>query len=298
MFADDEDKMEHDDKEGEEAKELEERLKGEYKTANKLREGYIDESESKEGESKLTNTSKDLSPAPYPVPPRRAPAPKADDNTTPQPPERPFTEYRLMSSKLNGWMYDVMMFESRKRVEINDWAMPVKLNRKDQHRIDPAAQPSQQQAVMPMVGSDGKQGQEVEWFQKKTRQVFLVPEATRQLRRDEKFPWVIEDGGQKEVQVADFQKKPSHHIPNWEEAETLMTKLQKRKDATHWTLRQKTEQAAASSSSLVHSAGQSRGHGGRKLRTVDSGTYGLFGDDDEEGVDSKRRVKEGGLCSG
>ena len=70
-----------------------------------------------------------------------------------------------------------------------------------------------------------------------------------------------------------------------------MTKLQKRKDATQWTLRQKTEQAAASGSSLVHNASQSLGPGGRKLRTVDSGPGGLFGDDDEDGVDSKRRVK-------
>ena len=69
-----------------------------------------------------------------------------------------------------------------------------------------------------------------------------------------------------------------------------MTKMQKRKDATHWTLRQKTEQAAASGSSLVHTGGQSLGPGGRRLRTVDSGNAGLFGDDDEEG-DSKRRVK-------
>lgn len=240
------------------------------------------------------------SPATRSVPPRRAPAPKTDDDVTPQPPEGPFTEYRLMSSKLNGWKYDVMKFESRKRIEINDWAKPVKLNRKDSHRNDPALQPAAQQAVMPMVGSDGKhvigadgkvvmvdaQGRPVrdpaalaaaeqvkeekgkdkaagggpgdkdkkpKRFQKKTRQVFLVPEATRQLRREEKFPWVIEDGAQKEVWVGKiedvsksqthamfmpaandvfkfvpahrwykFQKKPSHHVPNLEEAESLV----------------------------------------------------------------------------
>ena len=90
-------------------------------------------------------------------------------------------------------------------------------------------------------------------FQKKTRQVFLVPEATRQLRREEKFPWVMEDGAGQETWVgtmeevaksqthamfmpaADnvfkfvpahrwykFQKKPSHHVPNLEEAESLV----------------------------------------------------------------------------
>ncbi|KAM5542474.1 hypothetical protein V8D89_003933 [Ganoderma adspersum] len=59
-------------------------------------------------------------PAPsHPKPPSRAPAPKPDDDVTPQPPEGPSTEYRLMASKLNGWKYDVMKFESRKRIEIN-----------------------------------------------------------------------------------------------------------------------------------------------------------------------------------
>ena len=71
-FQDDEDKMEADDKEDDETKELEvrsdhtfaiyfsefclqERLKREYKTANKLREGYIDESEEEDDdETKLT----------------------------------------------------------------------------------------------------------------------------------------------------------------------------------------------------------------------------------------------------
>lgn len=69
-----------------------------------------------------------------------------------------------------------------------------------------------------------------------------------------------------------------------------MTKMQKHKD-THWTLRQRTEQATGGSS-LVHSAGTSLGPGGRKLRTVDSGPSELFGgDDDEDGGDSKRRAK-------
>ena len=70
-----------------------------------------------------------------------------------------------------------------------------------------------------------------------------------------------------------------------------MTKMQKRKDATHWTLRQKTEEAAASGSSLVYNSGQSFGPGGRKLRTVDSGSAGLFGDDDDEDGDVKRKIK-------
>ena len=188
-----------------------------------------------------------------------------------------------MSSKLNGWKYDVMKFESRKRIEINEWAKPVKLNRKDLHRADPAAQASQAAAVSAMVGSDGKlvvgadgkvvmvdaQGRPIRHDYgdakdekgkdkkkkpvKKTKQVFLVPEATRQLRREEKYPWVIEDETKAENWVAQmeevsksethamfmpapqdvfkfvpahrwykFQKKPKYHVPSLEEAETLV----------------------------------------------------------------------------
>ncbi|KAI0375667.1 hypothetical protein BV20DRAFT_1040279 [Pilatotrama ljubarskyi] len=293
--------------------------------------------------------------SPRPPPQRRPVAPaKPDVDTKPPPPDGPYSEFRLLSSKLNGWKYDVMKFESRKRVDINTWEKPVKLNRKEPRREDPQASAAQQ-AVAPMIGSDGKivigpDGKPVmadaagrpvrkdtgevkedkgkdkdkkKRFQKKTRQVFLVPEETRQLRREERFPWVMEDAQHREVWVgkmeevaksqtyamfmpaADdvfkfvpahrwykFQKKPHYHVPNLEEAESLMTKMQKHKDATHWTLRQKTEQAA-SSSSLVYNASQSLGPGGRKLKTVDSGPAELFGgeDDDDDGVDRKRKVK-------
>ncbi|KAI0776093.1 hypothetical protein BD413DRAFT_526427 [Trametes elegans] len=267
-----------------------------------------------------------------------------------------------MSSKLNGWKYDVMKFESRKKVDINRWAQPVKLNRKEPRREDAGGAGGAGQAVSAMVGSDGKlvvgadgkvvmvdaagrpvrpdaaaaaaaaaaggEGKDEKGkdkkkrFQKKTRQVFLVPEETRQLRREERFPWVIEDSKGEEVWVgkmeevaksqtygmfmpaADdvfkfvpahrwykFQKKPHYHVPNLEEAETLMNKMQKHKDTTHWTLRQKTEQAA-SGSSLVYNASQSLGPGGRKLKAVDSGTAELFGDDDDDdGSDRKRKFK-------
>ena len=91
-------------------------------------------------------------------------------------------------------------------------------------------------------------------FQKKTKQVFLVPEATRQLRREERYPWVVEDGiGSQiwtgmldDVHKADthamflptadnvfkfvpphrwyrFQKRPNHKIPSLEEAEKLVS---------------------------------------------------------------------------
>lgn len=90
-------------------------------------------------------------------------------------------------------------------------------------------------------------------FQKKTKQVFLVPDHVRQLRREERYPWVMEDATGQEVWVAameevskaethamfmpapddvfkfvpahrwyKFQKKPHYHIPNLEEAENLV----------------------------------------------------------------------------
>ncbi|EMD40710.1 hypothetical protein CERSUDRAFT_111293 [Gelatoporia subvermispora B] len=309
-----------------------------------------------------------------PRPPR--PKPDAKDDLKPPPPEGPYAEFRLMSSALNGWKYDVMKFDSRKPVDIMEWTTPVKLNRKEPRRDEPdiavAAAP---QAVGPMLGPDGKpvigmdgrivmvdaegrpirpgethtngsgdaKGKEKEKdkgaaakkrFQKKTKQVFLVPEATRQLRREERFPWIMEDSAGKEVWVGKmeevsksethamfmpaandvfkfvpahrwykFQKRPHYHIPTLEEAESLMSKIQKNKDPERWLLRRRNGQGpseatlatikAERAGSLGPGAGsQSLGPGGRRLKTVDSGMSGLFGDDDdEEGVDRKRRVK-------
>ncbi|TFK91821.1 hypothetical protein K466DRAFT_582462 [Polyporus arcularius HHB13444] len=297
--------------------------------------------------------------SPRPAPPRR-PTVKTEDDPAPQMPEGPFSEYRLMSSKLNGWKYDIMKFDSRKKVEINEWSKPIYLNRKDLHREDPSAQ-GPKQAVAPMVGSDGKlvmgadgkvvmvdaQGKIVrdadvaaagaddkgkgkdkekgkKKFQKKTRQVFMIPEETRQLRREEKYPWVIEDNDKQEVWTASmeevsrsetcamfmpaandvfkfvpahrwykFRKQPSHAIiRDLNAIENYMSKAQKLNARTLSSLVAKTELASANGTSLVHNAGQSRGPLGRKLRTVDSGPSDLFGDDDDdEGGDSKRKIK-------
>ena len=88
-----------------------------------------------------------------------------------------------------------------------------------------------------------------------------------------------------------------------------MNKIQKNKDPERWFLRNKNGQGPSeetkamfknerggsvvpSGSSLVHSAGESLGPGGRRLKAVDSGMAGLFGDEDEDGVDSSRRRKK------
>ena len=119
----------------------------------------------------------------------------------------------------------------------------MKLNRKDLRRNDEAATSVTPQAVGPMLGPDGKpvigpdgklvmvdaEGRPIQAangnvteaaqtkdkgkaapkkkFQKKTRQVFPVAEEVRQLRREERFPWVIEDSSptHNEVWVAQME---------------------------------------------------------------------------------------------
>ena len=234
----------------------------------------------------------------------REPPPSFDLNTPPatppQPepeedllnlPDGPFQEFRLMSSALNGWKYDVMKFESRKPIDISTWQTPIKLNRKEPHRED-STNNLPPQAVGPMLGPDGKpvigvdgrvvmvdaEGRPIhsydngsptrdvkgkgvannsrKKFQKKTRQVFLVPEETRQLKKEERYPWVMEDSSRKEIWVGKlddlsksethaffmpaandvfkfvpahrwykFQKKPNYHIPSLEEAESIVCPL-------------------------------------------------------------------------
>jgi len=165
-------------------------------------------------------------------------------------PDGPFQEFKLMSSALNGWKYDVMKFDSRKTVDVSRWTPPIKLNRKELRRDDNAAM-DMPQAVGPMLGPDGKpvigvdgkmvmvdaEGRPIQnadnsnggrdgkgkgaavngkkRFQKKTRQVFYVPEEVRRLRREERYPWVMEDSSpaQSELwigQMEDVAKSETH----------------------------------------------------------------------------------------
>jgi transcription initiation factor TFIIF subunit alpha len=180
--------------------------------------------------------------------PRPKPLPVAEEEEELKLPEGPYQEFRLMSSALNGWKYDVMKFDSRKSVDISRWTAPIKLNRKELRRDDGTAN-SAPEAVGPMLGPDGKpvigadgkfvmvdaEGRPIhntdgsgangkgrgsamnakKRFQKKTRQVFYVPEEVRQLRREERYPWVMEDSSpaQNEVwigQMEDVVKSETH----------------------------------------------------------------------------------------
>lgn len=172
-------------------------------------------------------------------PPKPAASPKPDPGL--ELPDGPFSEFKLYSSALNGWKYDVMKFDSRKPVDIQSWQEPIKLNRKDLHRDDavvtagPPVRPMLGLDGKPVVGSDGKMvmvdaegrvasndpsgkgkapaGLAKKKFQKKTRQVYLVPEERKQLRKEERYPWVIEDNTGQEVwtaQLDDTTKAEMH----------------------------------------------------------------------------------------
>ncbi|KAG7449210.1 uncharacterized protein BT62DRAFT_979254 [Guyanagaster necrorhizus] len=172
---------------------------------------------------------------PKAVPPREE---KDDDDDDLHLPDGPHSDYKLFSSALNGWKYDVMKFDSRKPVDIAAWPQPIKLNRKDLRKDDPAASTAGV-PVKAMTGADGKpvlqdgkvvmvdaEGRVVQdeaskakvapakkKFQKKTRQVFIVPEETRLLRKEERYPWVMEDGMGRETWVAqldDTTKAQTH----------------------------------------------------------------------------------------
>lgn len=294
-----------------------------------------------------------------------------------------------MSSALNGWKYDVMKFDSRKPVDLSTWEEPIKLNRKDVRRQTQTS--AQQVPVGPMLGLDGKpvigsdgrivmvdvdgrpiantmaEGSSKEKetkgktptngkkkMSRKTRQVFKVPDDVRQLRREERYPWVMEDAAQNEVWVGQleevskaethalfmpaaqevfkfvpahrwykFHKKPKHHVPDLEEAESLvctlcsasvavsltpsfkMAKIQKNKDPERWLLHRRHGQGPSAATSamfkadpdghaaapLVHTASQSRAPGGRALRTVNRGAGGA--EQDEEGNVRPKREDDG-----
>lgn len=88
-----------------------------------------------------------------------------------------------------------------------------------------------------------------------------------------------------------------------------MKQISKNKDPERWLLRRRNGQGPSeataamfkgeregslpASGSLVYSASQSFGPGGRKLKAVDSGSQDLFGDDDEEGGSGRKKREYG-----
>ncbi|PFH52726.1 hypothetical protein AMATHDRAFT_56087 [Amanita thiersii Skay4041] len=175
---------------------------------------------------KNTKSDGNKTPPRKPTAPRPKLSPEKSDDEELKLPDGPYQEFKLMSSALNGWKYDVMKFDSRKVIDISKWTAPIKLNRKELRKdTEPNAPPA---AVAPMLGPDGKpvigadgkivmvdaEGRPIQQtdgsngkdgkgkatvtngkkrFQKKTKQVFYVPDEVRQLRKEERYPWVMED---------------------------------------------------------------------------------------------------------
>lgn len=191
------------------------------------------------------NVKRDTTPASPPVTkskPSPASKPSDDDEEDLNLPTSSYQDFRLLSSSLNGWKYDVMKFDSRKPVDIGRWQGPIKLNRKDIRRDTGSS--TGPVALRPMLGLDGGQvigvdgkpvmvdmegkvyiegsqgengnkgkAQAKKKFQKKTRQVFKVPEEVRQLRKEERYPWVMEDSSGQETwtgQLEDLTRAETH----------------------------------------------------------------------------------------
>ncbi len=163
-------------------------------------------------------------------------------------------------------------------------------------------------------GKDDKDKGKKKKFQKKIKQVYFVPEHVRQLRREERYPWVVEDASGGEVWVgrmeeaaksethalfmpaADnvfrfvpahrwykFQKqRPQRHVLTLEEAEKLMA--QKTEKQGRWMMRLREGVGSSSAQSVSPT-----GTGLRRMIVRDAGGSGLFSDDDEDGSGGRRR---------
>ena len=152
---------------------------------------------------------------------------------------------------------------------------------------------------------------------KKTRQVYKVADSVRDLRKEERYPWVIEDASGQEIWTAQmdevsksenhgmlmpagnnsfqfvpahrwyrFHKKPVYAIPNLETAEKMMASITKNKDPERWLLRRtgKTQLDATTAAAFKQEPMDAGPSGaGPGLRIKDEPMDDLFGDDEEGG---------------
>jgi transcription initiation factor TFIIF subunit alpha len=160
-------------------------------------------------------------------------------------PNEPYEDFKIFTPSTadlaSGRKYNLFKFESRKPVSPTVWPRPVRLNRKD-----PSGREEDEDfgKLTPMLGLDGKpvigadgnmvmlgpdgrpalqharpkqtdqpQPSKKKPFQRKTRQVYTIPEDLRQLRKEERFPWVMEDGTGNEVwnaRLDELSKSDNH----------------------------------------------------------------------------------------
>lgn len=181
-----------------------------------------------------------------PRPPKASPSaePIKED---PKQPDEPYEDFKIFTPSAtdlaSGQKYSLFKFESRKTINPVFWPRPVKLNRKDPSKQNSEDEIMGDVKLTPMLGLDGKpvigadgnmvmlgpdgrpalqharpkqdqpQNSRRKPFQRKTRQVFTIPEELRQLRKEERFPWLIEDGTGNENWVArlDELSKSDNH---------------------------------------------------------------------------------------
>jgi transcription initiation factor TFIIF subunit alpha len=180
--------------------------------------------------------SRPLKRIPIPEPKRRRPPPpkdlagKREASATPSTSDTPqgaYVDYKLTSSKHSDKKWDVFKLQSHHDapMDLNTWAAPVKLNRKDfksRNQVEESAGP-----LTPMLGPDGKpvigpdgkivmlnadgtrvkkeedakgkkKGKEdakKKAFMKKTRQVYMIPDDVRAFRKEHRKDWLLEDNG-------------------------------------------------------------------------------------------------------
>ncbi|KAH7102903.1 Rap30/74 interaction domain-containing protein [Auriculariales sp. MPI-PUGE-AT-0066] len=145
----------------------------------------------------------------------------------------------LSSGSTSGFVFDIMKFDARKPVPFESWQHPVKLNRKHPPARETGSTPKagkitpmlgqdgnvvisritgeivMQQDGRPIIpkkeeedapAEDGaetkpkvKDPKKRKPFQKKTKQIHTIPDEQRQLQREERHPWLLEDGSGNEV---------------------------------------------------------------------------------------------------
>ncbi|KDQ15353.1 hypothetical protein BOTBODRAFT_145126 [Botryobasidium botryosum FD-172 SS1] len=273
-----------------------------------------------------------------------------------------FQEYHLVSGGSLPENFNIMRFKTLNRSPFNLSATskPVKLNRKEP-RGKAAAEESEAYPLLgndgkPVIGQDGKpvmvvlvDGKEVtvaaaaekkakggkdagadakgkgKPFQKKTKQVFKVADEIRQLRREERFPWVMEHDGPEPKWVGTlndtkneawglfvtdsqgFTFLPAHHFYDFvpsrshvasmtsDEAEARFAKSQKNKSLSVQFQRHSGSAPSAATLATIHASSQTVSLPGRgKAVKTEQGDDGLFDDGDEDYV-KKESGQEGDL---
>ncbi|CAG8576249.1 3029_t:CDS:2 [Funneliformis caledonium] len=283
-----------------------------------------------EERKKLTQGSKHL------MPPRKRPPPKKPV----QPPieKKLVQEFVITGSIINAMKKVNLMRLHRGNNVLDKFQPPVKLHRRDPEAPAPSAgntrqievaadvPPSKitQQTAIPITGADtskiapfaGARHNKKNLFKKRTTQIYLADDRQRQLKAEERLPWVLEDYDGTHTWVGHFEETdakygflikdrlddnklrflPSHRWYTFrpqikyktltiEEAEEEMARAKKR-DNDRWMMRrwgkqnEKEKKIAEEEGGIINLKAS--------LRTVEN-EDDLFGSDDEGNVKRPRR---------